>query len=154
MQSYKAQQEEKYFSCSNTKSWDSISVNRQNILNLTQETLFTILIGRNGFVFFLKNMHQKNHFLLLLSSSTQWVSCDMRIPTVSWHVWECYMWKGLSDFGIPDPEIPASTPGDVAHLGIQKKKNAWETTSCIWCITFLLAVPIIGLQPTSVYSSL
>lgn len=33
------------------------------------------------------------------------------------------MWKGLSDFGIPDPEIPASTPGDVAHLGIQKKKK-------------------------------
>lgn len=32
------------------------------------------------------------------------------------------MWKGLSDFGIPDPEIPASTPGDVAHLGIEKKK--------------------------------
>lgn len=27
-----------------------------------------------------------------------------------------------SDFGVPDPEIPASTPGDVKYLGIPKKR--------------------------------
>lgn len=49
----------------------------------------------------------------------------MTIATMSWHVWECYLWKGLSDlqpyFGVPDPEVPASTPGDIKHSSIPKK---------------------------------
>lgn len=103
-------------------------------------------------------MPQKSFFFLIIvvfkHYHKTWVSHDIRITTMSWHVWECCLWKALStlqpDFGLPDPEIPASTPGDL------NKKYVWETASCVWCITFLLAVPspaasVIGLQPTSTY---
>lgn len=116
------------------------------------------------FYFSKKYASKKNQsfFLLLLSSSTlyhkTWVSCDIRITTMSWHVWECYLWKGLSDlqpdFGVVDPEIPTSTPVITNIWAYQK--NSWENASCVWGKTFLLAVPspgtpVIGLQPTSLY---
>lgn len=131
------------------QSWDCISVIRQNILNPTQEIFFYFLDRKKWLHIFQKIYIQKN-IILLLSSSTQyhktWVSCDMRITTMSRQVWECYLWKGLSDlqpdFEVPGPEIPVRTPADIKQLGIPKK---WvRTTSCVSWTSFLLAVPSPG----------
>lgn len=100
VQSYKALQEVKDFSCSKMQSWDCLSVTKQNFLNPTQETFW---IGKKWFGILQNNMHTQNHsFFSFFFSSMQYhktrISHDMGINKMSRHVWGCCLRKGLTEW--------------------------------------------------------